>query len=278
MEKKMKKLALSAILGASLMISTSAFALTTMSADSMKAATGQAGVSITLDNVVIEQFTGSTTYTDTDGTNGTAGSVVISDKHVVKEYYAMTSATDYAADFLREAGVANKGTWLEAAALNIDVGNCSILAAGVNANNDIINAAGGAGAILTAAAPVATAAATYAANPTTANLAALAAAKTTALTTLQGISTVRDISEASVLLGSAVATLAANAAATTLGNTQQVTGVVIGLPTLLISTSSDTYSVGVAGAGINSGSNFIKIAKGQSAMAILGGIVEIAAH
>ena len=58
-----------------------------------------------------------------------------------------------------------------------------------------------------------------------------------------------------------------------------VTGVVIGLPTLLISTSADQYSVGVAKAGaINDGKDFITISKGASAMAILGGTVEIAAH
>jgi len=279
MEKKMKKTVISLIVGASLAIAPSVFALTSMSADNMKAATGQAGVSITLDNVVIEQFTGSTTYTDEDGTNGVAGSVVISDKHVVKEYLAMTSQADYEADFLAAAGVANKGTWVEAAALNIDVGQCSILAAGVNANNDIINTdATLAGNIITAAAPVAAAAATYAADPTTANLIALGTAKATALATLQTYGEVRDISEASVLLGSAVATLAADNTATTLANTQTVTGVVIGLPTILISTTADEYSVGVAGTGINNGADFIKISKGESAMAILGGIVEIAAH
>jgi hypothetical protein len=60
---------------------------------------------------------------------------------------------------------------------------------------------------------------------------------------------------------------------------QDVTGVVIGLPTLLIATTSDTYSVGVAkDDALNDGMNFITISKGASAMAILGGKVEIAAH
>lgn len=271
---------MSLVLGASLAIAPSVFALTSMTDANMKSATGQAGVSITLDNVVIEQFTGSTTYTDEDGTNGVEGSIVISDKHVVKEYLAMTSQTDYEADFLAAAGVVNKGTWVEAAALNIDVGACSILAAGVNANNAIINADAGAllTTVLTQSGLVATAAATYAGDPSMANLIALGTAKATALATISADTDVRDISEAGVLLGSGVATLAADPTATAIGTTQAVTGVVIGLPTLLISTTADEYSVGVAGTGINNNANFIKISKGQSAMAILGGIVEIAAH
>ena len=193
----MKKLVLSAVLGASLMISSSAFALTAMSDANMKAATGQAGVSIAIDNVVIEQFVGSTSYIDTD----TNAAVRITDKHVVKTMLAMTSATDYANDFLDQAGVANLGTWNHAAALTIDVGRCAALSAGVEANNN------------------------------------------------------------------------APAGAVT------VAGVVIGLPTLLINTTSDTYNVGVTMTGaVNNGANFIRVSKGESTMAILGGTVEIAPH
>lgn len=63
----MKKTALSLILGASLMVSSSAFALTAMTDSNMKSATGQAGVSIALDDVTLYQYVGATTYTDTDG-------------------------------------------------------------------------------------------------------------------------------------------------------------------------------------------------------------------
>ena len=63
----MKKTALSLVLGASLMVSSSAFALTAMTDSNMKDATGQAGVSIALDDVTLYQSVGATTYTDTDG-------------------------------------------------------------------------------------------------------------------------------------------------------------------------------------------------------------------
>ena len=228
----MKKLAISAILGASLVISSSAFALTSMTDSGMKAATGQAGVSIALDNVVIETYTGETAYTDSDGLGGTAGtmagaaaSVVISDKHVVKTYLAMTSAADYQEDFgtamgwtlnaagdewtkgtLTSAGLDSlvEGTWDEAKALSIDVGLCAALSAGYSDN-----------------------------HATTINIA----------------------------------------------------GVVIGLPTLLIHTTGDTYSVGIrmtdgtlAGSAANTGKNYITVSKSDSVMAILGGTVEIAPH
>jgi hypothetical protein len=63
----MKKTALSLVLGASLMVSSSAFALTAMTDSNMKSATGQAGVTIALDDVTLYQSVGATTYTDTDG-------------------------------------------------------------------------------------------------------------------------------------------------------------------------------------------------------------------
>eukprot|EP00831_Metopus_contortus_P059810 TRINITY_DN51782_c0_g1_i2.p3 TRINITY_DN51782_c0_g1~~TRINITY_DN51782_c0_g1_i2.p3 ORF type:complete len:113 (-),score=21.33 TRINITY_DN51782_c0_g1_i2:121-459(-) len=62
-----------------------------------------------------------------------------------------------------------------------------------------------------------------------------------------------------------------------------VTGVVIGLPTVEITTSADSYSIGVEevadnNENLNSGKQFIKIEKGNSLMAILGGRLEIAPH
>lgn len=238
----MKKLALSMILGASLMVTSSAFALTSMTDSSMKAATGQAGVSITVDNVVIEQFVGSTTYTDATGTTGSGGSIVISDKHTVKQYLAMTSEADFRANFLTATGasaVAAVGPWTKASALSIDVGTCSILRAGLNDNLSHIDLA---------------------------SIAAMAPAA--AMGTLMAAG--NDYDTAAAIVG---------ASHNGLDATQDVTGVVIGLPTLLIATSSDTYSVGVAKTGaLNTGMNFITITKGASAMAILGGTVEIAAH
>jgi hypothetical protein len=61
------------IVGAMLVLAPlSASALETLSADSMKAATGQAGVSIAIDDVILYQNTGDTTYVDNDGTTGLA--------------------------------------------------------------------------------------------------------------------------------------------------------------------------------------------------------------
>lgn len=234
----MKKLVLSAVLGASLMISSSAFALTAMSDANMKAATGQAGVSIAIDNVVIEQYVGSTTYTDESGTDGTAGSVVISDKHTVKTFLALTSATDFATDFAAAANnEAALGNWTKASALSIDVGTCGVLTAGLIDNATNVVAAG-------------------------ANAAEMLA----------------DLMSQGMTQDEAMAILGAKQIAGG-GGDIVVTGVVIGLPTLLISTTADQYSVGVAKAGaINDGKDFITISKGASAMAILGGTVEIAAH
>lgn len=193
----MKKLALSMILGASLMVTTSAFALTSMTSDSMKAATGQAGVSIAVDNVVIETFAASTAYVDTD----TNAALVISDKHVLKTFLAMTSEADYQADFLAQSGAASIGTWTAAAALSIDMGRCVALSTGIESN-----------------------------------------------------------------MGAPA-------------NSVTIAGVIIGLPTLLIQTSADSYNVGMRMAGAaNNGANFIRIEKGASTMAILGGTLEIAPH
>ena len=63
----MKKLVISLVLGASLAIVPSAFALKAMTADSMKDTTGQAGVSIAVDDVVIFNSAGTTTYIDSNG-------------------------------------------------------------------------------------------------------------------------------------------------------------------------------------------------------------------
>lgn len=60
----MKKLVMSLVIGASLAIVPSAFALKAMTADNMKDTTGQAGVSIAADDIIIYSSAGTTTYTD----------------------------------------------------------------------------------------------------------------------------------------------------------------------------------------------------------------------
>ena len=64
------------------------------------------------------------------------------------------------------------------------------------------------------------------------------------------------------------------------GGAGGITGVVIGLPTLEIHTTADSYTVGVVaeGADLENETTLIKIEKGASTLAILGGHVEIAPH
>jgi hypothetical protein len=206
----MKKLALSLVLGASLAIAPSVFALTSMTDANMKSATGQAGVSIAIDNVVIESWTGSTEYIDeassmSPGAGG--GSIEITDRHVVKSFQALTGAQDFADDFsAATGGVAAQAAWTGASSLNIDIGICDILTLGMTDPDALYVQAG-------------------------------------------------------IPQGS------------------QICGVVIGLPTLLIKTTGDEYSIKANCAGAaNSGATYIKIKKSDSVMAILGGTLEIAPH
>lgn len=209
----MKKSILSLIVGAGLLIAPlTASALSPMSADSLKDATGQAGVSIAIDNVKLESWVGETKYTDLDGVTkqtSDAASVVIGDKHTVKELYAITDGTlttrkmdDGTGTMVAQTVTIAGGTHFEAKALSIDVGTCDALTKGMSYNRS--------------------------------------------------------------LLGQSAVTVA---------------GVVIGLPTLEISTTADTYTVGIERTGAaNSGAKFIQINKGASTLAILGGTVEIAPH
>ncbi len=285
----MKKLALGAILGASLLVSTSAFALTAMTDANMKSATGQAGVSITLDNIVIEQYVGSTTYTDGDGTSTTlspaddiAGSIRITDKHVVKEYLGITSGSEFTSEFLAATGKDNIADWVKASALTIDVGNCAILADGLNnnataadADGDVTAALGTMTSTITDAytayvgtVPVGDTPLTAAEWKASLGAATVATATVTAAQSLVAADVADDQVEAGKYLKSVGA--AGNAT---------VAGVVIGLPTIMINTTADEYSVGVGMTGaVNDGKDFIKISKGASSMMVLSSVIEIAAH
>lgn len=249
----MKKSVLSLMVGTALLISPlAASAMTPMTASGMKDATGQAGVSIALDDIKLESFVGATTYTDDDGyvtllesaagaTNGST-SITIGNKHTVKYINAIiggaTSAkaqalsgqahtyvntmdagtpavvdnTDPLNPVIITPAVAPAQTLFETKALTIDAGTCRLLTAGLTANKT--------------AAAAGTALAGFALLPTT-----------------------------------------------------NIAGVVIGLPTVEIVTSSDSYDISVSQAGaLNSGKKFINISKGASSLAILGGVVEIAPH
>jgi hypothetical protein len=210
----------------------SASALTALTDNAMNDVTGQAGVSITVDDVVMETWVGTTMYTDLDGSAtgalatgdyvaDVAASLVISNKHTIKTFQAITGYD--AVDGLYSPGIELTQKTLgafnldtdddhiadayEAHAIKIDVGTLDILSDGKAYNN-------GAG------------------------------------------------------VGTGDAAL-------------QVTGVVIGLPTLEINTSSDTYTVGVVQTdAVNQGAQvtFIQVTTGAKTQHILGGVLEIAPH
>jgi hypothetical protein len=92
----MKKLVIATIACASMVFASSAFALKAMDANSMKDTTAQAGVSISLDNIVIEQMTSNSMYIDKDGLGGNlgAGAVIITGSHTVKRIQKLGDVMD----------------------------------------------------------------------------------------------------------------------------------------------------------------------------------------
>ncbi|MDO9265189.1 MAG: hypothetical protein Q7U02_14560, partial [Desulfosalsimonadaceae bacterium] len=108
----------------------SASALETLSADSMKAATGQAGVSIAIDDVILYQNTGDTTYVDNDGTTGLpadAAGVEITGAESLLQIQALVVGNEGASgnDYRTLAAA-----WDEVGKpLTIDVGTCADLTA-----------------------------------------------------------------------------------------------------------------------------------------------------
>jgi hypothetical protein len=259
----MKKLALSLVLGASLAVAPSVFALTSMTDANMKSATGQAGVTIAVDKVVIESFAGSTAYIDTDGTKAnaaltaagapaTGGAIIIGQRHTLKEFDALGTGAAYTTAFSNKvntlmADAITAGTmtaWdagtvqgeiMKASGLVIDVGACSLLSA-ANYLNTVTDGS---------------------------------------LGTADMISADGTLDEESTAVKTAIgAGVSTDALASY--------GVVLGLPTLMISTTADSYTVSSARVNADGSfgvqKDFIKISKGASVMAILGGTVEIAAH
>ncbi|SCY10318.1 DUF6160 family protein [Desulfoluna spongiiphila] len=288
----MKKSVLSLIVGAAITIAPmTASALSPMSTDSLKDATGQAGVSIALDNIVLYQSVGETTYTDTDGyydmdaangmggnAEGAAASVVIGNKEKMVTIYAILDDTDRGGKLARSYGSAsllNNGEAIgdigidqgDIRPLNIDVASrTQVLSAGMMFNASGIAVAGQDAAVAASTADITTAVQADFVASGAADYATWAA---------------EEVSPGVTNYDASVAAFAAgggNTAAIAYAGTQ-VAGVVIGLPTVEICTTADSYDVGIASSGAhNDGAKFIHISKGQSVMAILGGTVEIAAH
>ena len=146
----MKKLFIIAAVIA-LILPNTVLALEQMSDQAMEQVTGQSGVSIAVDDVKIFQSISGLSYTDGDGTDGTAGSIAIDDLTVMIHANAITSL-DAATGEPVSPGRALQGTAYDgtvydytnyaapsgatftARALTIDVGTCDTLSAGA-ANN-----------------------------------------------------------------------------------------------------------------------------------------------
>ncbi|MCF8026632.1 MAG: hypothetical protein K9K82_14240 [Desulfobacteraceae bacterium] len=89
----MKRLTAILVAGLFVLAPLSASAMEMMSDSNMKDVTGQAGVSIIADDVVLENWVGTTSYTDVDGVDGSlstgGASVTISDQHTVQDIQAI---------------------------------------------------------------------------------------------------------------------------------------------------------------------------------------------
>ncbi|WP_300673975.1 DUF6160 family protein [Desulfoluna sp.] len=228
----MKKSVLSLIVGAAITIAPmTASALSPMTTDNLKDATGQAGVSIALDDITLYQTVGEKMYIDTDG-DSVAGNdiaaIIISGKETLTTIRAIADHSDRGG-FLQDAmsgvgyaeilqgNVGNRsdtyigidgdtlGQEIKIAALSIDVSSACPVSTKLNDDNDT-------------------------------------------------------------------------------ATTDDVAGVIIGLPTIEICKTGDTQDIGIVACdengekGGNVTKNFIRITKEDSVMAILGGTLEIAPH
>jgi len=155
----MKKLTGIFLAAALILAPMSVSALEMMTDSNMKDVTGQAGVSIVIDDVVLEQWVGTTTYTDTDGTDDTASSIVLSDQRTVQNFQAITASSDPSTfstlesegqaltqSSLDPTALAILGGSFQAHALTIDVGTCPVYSAGASYNSGL---AGGGDLIMT---------------------------------------------------------------------------------------------------------------------------------
>jgi hypothetical protein len=143
--KKMKKFTGFIAAAAIAIAPMSASALTALTDNAMNDVTGQAGVSIAIDDVVMETWVGETKYTDVGGafTGDGDASLVIADKHTVKFYNAFGAV---AAGVLHSPGAnglikstvhadAQAQMGSPAHALTIDVGTALTLSAAASINN-----------------------------------------------------------------------------------------------------------------------------------------------
>jgi hypothetical protein len=244
----MKKLAMSLILGASIVLAPfSAFALEAMDEENLKSTTGQAGVSIAADDVVIYQKKiADVKYTDTDGlssAHGTVGAVtsaslVISHDAASQKLFVLNAILDDTV-----YGTAAMATMFA------DV----VAAGGTLPTVGIIPSASAAGAC----------------DPTT----GIVTAKTGFETAIAPLTI--DIGTCPILTQGFDYNFGGSAPA-------DIAGVIIGLPTLEINIyrTNDIKTISLEATGAaNSGKEFIQIeTNGSTQLAILGGRLEIAPH
>jgi hypothetical protein len=142
----MKKLVL--VISILMCLPFTAFAMEPLSEAILDDVTGQAGVSIAIDDIKLYQNIEYLRYTDTDGTNGTAGSVGISNLQMMVHMNGITSLDTttglpvspgravqgfYNAAFDYSNGGTPASTF-EARALTIDAGTTPVLSAGLSNN------------------------------------------------------------------------------------------------------------------------------------------------
>ena len=301
----MKKLAISLVIGASLIITPSAFALKAMTNTNMKAATGQAGVSIALDDVTVWQSVGQTLYTDTDGlaeTAADAASISISGKETLTTYRAIFDDTNRDGFLSREYGsILGRSAGLQADAVASEY---AAYVAGGGADDQTTWEGTGSN--------LADAQALAKGDIEIAALSIDVAHKVEALSYGMAYNHRNDAATASAGLatfdaayvtgGGAVGDAGYDAAAATalgaeafgvaqafnasgltsfefMQSAISVAGVVIGLPTLEIAKTGDTQTIGIVSAGSNNSDDaYIQITKSNSVMAVLGGTIEICPH
>jgi hypothetical protein len=125
------------------MVSSSALALTAMTDSNMKEATGQAGVSIALDDVTLYQSIGKTIYRDLDGKAGNtadAAGVFISGAETLTTIRAIFAGEGTRGGFLAknyDTIASDNSLTFTSKALTIDVANtCTLMTDGKNYNLD----------------------------------------------------------------------------------------------------------------------------------------------
>ena len=292
----MKKLVMSLVLGASLAIVPSAFALKAMTADNMKDTTGQAGVSIAADDIIIYSSAGTTTYTDNKTSIETAYSIGYGDASIqIKEGTPTNPGTLTTIRAIFDN--TTRSGYLKTNYYDILVG------AGINNIDKEVN--GLSNTKYTLAYNKALTGITMEADDTIdpANAAQLVTA-----TGLVGRPITIDVSDELPILsaayrfklhgsatdtssfdggGSGTALGLASALATgvydTAGIGTGVVGVRIGLPTVEIAKTGQTktysaHATNGISASLNSGRDYIQVTKTDSYTAILGGVIEIAPH